>query len=311
MINFSYTISPFLKKELDSLDTVRSTILVALLSPRDETRLRWEVTVQRIISAMQITHVDITEHHINTLLSPLGKKALNPTEKSIIAYKAALDYIRHDWNLTPEPVEPTTLTHLHKLIGTDLLRIPYKELKNMVTFLQVSPEHPVIQAGIAFIIYYQMLGKNEEAKLHALLVAYVFMYKSGYEMRGMINLEEYLLDHAKSLFDLIDASLNSKNISAFLDYFTLAIVTQAEKAAKKLTQKDFDTSYPESFFTLTERQKSIISLLDKPGTRITNKSVQEHFHVSQITASRELAKLATLGLLFSFGKGRSVYYTKS
>jgi hypothetical protein len=311
MINFSYTISPFLKKELDSLDGVRTTILLSLLSPRDETRLRWEVTLQRIIAALKITGQPVSEQQINVLLSPLGKKTLTAQDKAIIAYKDALDHIRHDWTMNTDLVETQTLVKLHQFIGTSPLRLDHKELKTMITFLQVSPEHPVIQAGIAFIIYYQMLGKNNEAKLHALLLANIFMYKNGYELRGMLNLEEYLLDHSKSLFDLLDASLNSKNISAFLDYFTLAVVTQAEKSAKKLTQKQFETSYPESFFTLSERQKAILSLLDKPGGRITNKSVQERFHVSQITASRELAKLATLGLLLSLGKGRSVYYTKT
>jgi len=311
MINFSYTISPFLKKELDSLDELRSTILLSLLTPRDEIRLRWEVTVQRIIASMKIAGRPVTEQQINTLLSPIGKKTLSNEEKYVIAYKEALDHIRHDWTMNTESVEPHTLLKLHHFIGSSPLRIPHKELKTMITFLQVSPEHPVIQAGIAFIIYYQLLGKNDEAKLHALLLAYVFMYKNGYDMRGMLNLEDYILDHSKSLFDLLDASLTSKNISAFLDYFTLAIVTQAEKSAKKLTGKHFEISYPESFFRLTERQKGVISLLDKPGVRITNKSVQEHFHVSQITASRELAKLATLGLLLSFGKGRSVYYTRT
>ncbi len=43
---------------------------------------------------------------------------------------------------------------------------------------------------------------------------------------------------------------------------------------------------------------------------ITNKKVQKLFKVSQITASRDLAKLASVGLLFTHGKGRSVYYTK-
>jgi Fic family protein len=54
-----------------------------------------------------------------------------------------------------------------------------------------------------------------------------------------------------------------------------------------------------------------MAIVDRPGTRITNKMVQKHFKVSQITASRELAKLATLGLIISIGKGRSIYYTKA
>ncbi len=67
----------------------------------------------------------------------------------------------------------------------------------------------------------------------------------------------------------------------------------------------------DSFFDLNERQKEIISLVDKPNSKISNKHVQKIFNVSQITASRDLAKLASLGLLFAISKGRSTFYTKS
>jgi len=67
---------------------------------------------------------------------------------------------------------------------------------------------------------------------------------------------------------------------------------------------------PSSFWKLNGRQQSILSVLENPGEKITNKDVQKKFGVSQITASRDLSHLTTLGLLLAHGKGRSVYYTK-
>ena len=52
-----------------------------------------------------------------------------------------------------------------------------------------------------------------------------------------------------------------------------------------------------SFWDLNERQKVILGILDQPGVSITNKTVQKRFKISQITASRDLSKLAILGLL--------------
>lgn len=66
----------------------------------------------------------------------------------------------------------------------------------------------------------------------------------------------------------------------------------------------------EGFFELNDRQKSILNMLDQPTASITNRLTQKAYKVSQITASRDLAKLTTLGFLFSHGKGRSVYYTR-
>ncbi len=66
----------------------------------------------------------------------------------------------------------------------------------------------------------------------------------------------------------------------------------------------------QSYFELNDRQTSILNMLDLPQGSITNRKIQKAYKVSQITASRDLAKLTTLGFLFSHGKGRSVYYTK-
>ncbi|OGK57462.1 hypothetical protein A3H83_03340 [Candidatus Roizmanbacteria bacterium RIFCSPLOWO2_02_FULL_39_8] len=63
--------------------------------------------------------------------------------------------------------------------------------------------------------------------------------------------------------------------------------------------------------SLNSRQREIIQMLEDPKSRITNKQVQKKFSVSQITASRDLAKLTIVGVLFSHGKGRSTWYSKT
>ena len=68
---------------------------------------------------------------------------------------------------------------------------------------------------------------------------------------------------------------------------------------------------PTTLKRLTIRQKEILYLLEKPETPITNKQIQQVFKVSQITASRDLARLSIVGLLLPHGKGRATYYTKS
>jgi len=61
---------------------------------------------------------------------------------------------------------------------------------------------------------------------------------------------------------------------------------------------------------LNDRQNKILERLENPNLKITNKDVQKMFGVSQITASRDLSKMANLGILLPHGKGRSVFYTK-
>lgn len=61
---------------------------------------------------------------------------------------------------------------------------------------------------------------------------------------------------------------------------------------------------------LTDLQKRILKLLAKEGA-VSTQSVIKHLRVPPATTSRNLGKLAQLGYLTAFGRGRSTYYTSS
>lgn len=311
MINFSYTISPFLKKELNVLEDLRNSLLLELVSPKDELKYQWEATLDRIYFSLKIKNEALKKSEIANLMSPIGKQSLSAVEKDAIRYKSALDYIKQNW--TYEPDENISIHQLIKLIAPvyPAFDANNKEFSTTLQFLQVKPEHPIIQAGLSFAMLYHILGRNEEAKRLATLFSYVFLYKHGYNFRNVLVLEEHFAEHGTALDGALMGAFNAKNLSPFLDFYIFAMEDQAKKAVGRIKHKRIETTYPESYFQLTERQKSVLSMLDKPGTRITNKIVQKQFRISQITASRELAKLAALGLLLSIGRGRSVYYTKA
>lgn len=311
MINFSYTVSPFLKKQLEDLDQVRDSILLTLISPQDDTRLRWEVLIERVTASSYLSKNPLKKSEAIQLLGHLSAKDTTSTQDVGLKYRRGYEYIQQNWIMNDEIISPFHLVALYHLVSSKELSIPHKDLSTMLSFLQVNPEHPVIQAAIAYIIFYQMLGANQESKSLSILLAYLFLYKNGYDLRGMLNLEEYIEHYENSFFEVVGVSLQTKNLSAYLDHFTLAVVTQAEKGLERIKARRFKVELPDSYFQLTERQKELLSLFERPSSKITNKIVQHHFKVSQITASRELSKLAGLGLIFSMGKGRSVYYTKA
>jgi Fic family protein len=124
-------------------------------------------------------------------------------------------------------------------------------------------------------------------------------------------LDEYLRRDVVALKGAITSVQQSNNLTVWLEYFALGIIVQLNKALEDIHKNRFATTLPASYWKLNERQREILLMLEQPGTRITNKSVQKMFGVSQITASRDLAKLASLGLLFVHGKGRSVFYIKA
>lgn len=81
-----------------------------------------------------------------------------------------------------------------------------------------------------------------------------------------------------------------------------------EKVLKSISTQD--NVKANSLWKLNDRQKKILDIMENPELKITNKIVQKQFGISQITASRDLAKMVNLGVLLPHGKGRSVFYTK-
>lgn len=107
------------------------------------------------------------------------------------------------------------------------------------------------------------------------------------------------------------ATTKSATITQWLEYYGETMIHQLEKIVSFISAAPATIpSVPRAFWKLTDRQRIILEDLEEPGLMVTNKAVQAKFKVSQVTASRELNKLSTLGLIFPHASGRSTYYTK-
>ena len=126
----------------------------------------------------------------------------------------------------------------------------------------------------------------------------------------MINLEEFFLSDLINLEKKLKNAGEGDNLSEFIEFYIQALSIQAERSLVFI-QKRSNGQETDVLTKLSERQIKIFSLFDIPDVKITNRIVQREFGVSQITASRDLAKLFTLGLIYQKGRGRSVYYVKT
>jgi len=126
----------------------------------------------------------------------------------------------------------------------------------------------------------------------------------------MISFEEFYRRDIVTFKRMLDLSKIQGNLTLWLEYFAFCLMHSLEKTADIVKNQKFQEDLPASFWKLNGRQRQILETLDQPGVKITNKDVQKAHGISQITASRDLARLTNLGLLLAHGKGRSVYYTK-
>lgn len=298
VLDISYNFSKKLKDTLEKIEILKRRILLTPLNPKTELLIRFDANVNRIYWTFNLKDNSLTKPQILKLLTSQNLKKLTSQEKEAIAYKKGLDYISHEWLVTKRPVKVKDVFNLCEIIGSKK-SIPQEPLRKVLEYLEITTDHPIIQAAVAYLQIASLANLDDKNQRLCNLVSYLFLYKSGYDFRGLLVLEKYW-----------KKTLNNTAATLWFEYFATSVMRQLAEAAEKMSSLESRREIPSFFWELKDRQKEIMLHLEIPNATIANKKVQSLFKVSQITASRDLARLVTLGILFSHGKGRSTYYTR-
>ncbi|OGM10760.1 hypothetical protein A2Z22_02655 [Candidatus Woesebacteria bacterium RBG_16_34_12] len=317
MAILTYSISSDLERILNNIEQLKKQILLTPISPRSELRLKWEATLEKIFWSLSFGDRSLKKSQIVKILTKANIKKTKTQEKEVVNYKQALDYISSEWLIVNKNITSQTIINLYDLackptMGPDLksFKKTKKNLDYFLEYIQTGSINPIIQAGIANIQLMAISPFKQGSGRVSRLLNYLILYKNAYDFRGFVVIDEYFRKDLTSLKIAMENVPKTKTLSRWLEYFATGVETQLNQALKIVTETKYSTDLPFSFWRLNDRQRSILNYLDQPGVNISNKKVQQMFKISQITASRDLAKLVSLNLLFSHGKGRSVYYTK-
>lgn len=316
MLPIAYTISPYLIRYLEKIELTRQQIILHPLPQRKELNLLFHTAIQRIHYGLELSGQTLKQESIRTILSnqiviasQKHTERYGKIQNTIINYKNALDYLRRDWILTNNTVTMTTLHTLYAFLTQEPLPASDKKLKEILDYLQSSSDNPFVLSALAKLEFRRCLPISEETEIFSTLCAYLFIYKAGMDCRGFLVLEKLWSDDKRIFFGQYQTTINKENITSWIEYYVKLIAVGLEKTYQEIA---IPSNAPEQdkIGRLNERQKTIITLLEDPNAIITNRTIQKIFHISQITASRDLAKLTMIGLLFTHGKGRSVRYTR-
>ena len=312
MLSFSYTISLQLRETLNTITRLRTQILALPLPTKTETKLAWEGIAIRTWATLSLAGLDAPKHEVATILA----NPVKPTQaiEKILGLRHAYDVIHTEWRANPRPVSiPAleTLFHLAYPHSNDTRSFTTLEpsLKELLAYLAAQEEHPIIQAAIAHM-HVLTMPLFEAPGVFARLTHYLFLAKYGFDIRGYVTPERVWQGDPTTYQRLIDAYIKDRSLTRWLEYIAQSMQTNLETTLTDIQESRFHIEYPAAFWELSDRQKEILALMDAPETSITNRHIHKRFKVSQITASRDLAKLTSLGLLYPHGKGRAVYYTK-
>lgn len=310
MLALSYTKSSALTEQLHMIDQLRTKILLFPLSPVHELQAQWEAQLTYIHYFFLLDGVIVSKEHIQACLTPISAKNNHIHNDSIVSFKKAFDYLYHHWLVRTNAVTAKTLIEFYNKIFKGTFQINETALETSLQYIQVNHEHPLIQAALAQILILTLNPFSKNNEQFSQLVFLLFLYKYGYDMRRLPVYLEYFYQNIPSYNDRILQASRQQNITPWLEYVGGAVNNQLQETLQRLESNHEETSLSGNMFDLNDRQRSILTLFHNPQVKITNKIVQRTFKVSQITASRDLAKLSQLGAIFPMGKGRSTYYTK-
>lgn len=310
MLSFSYTISLQLRETLTVINRLRTQILSLPLPPKTETKLIWEGIAIRTWATLSLAGLTAPKHEVATILANPVKQTR--TIARILGLRRAYDIIHTEWRANPRPVSMTTLEILFSLSYPDepgRFSSIEPAIKELLTYLDAQEEHPVVQAAIAHM-HILTIPEFPDPGIFARLTHYLFLAKYGFDLRGYVTPERVWQTDESAYTRLIDTYRRQHTLTQWIEYIAQSMQTNLETILTDIQESRFHIEYPASFWELSDRQKEIMRFMDTPQAAITNRQVHKRFKVSQITASRDLSRLTSLGLLYPHGKGRSVYYTK-
>ncbi len=188
---------------------------------------------------------------------------------------------------------------------------PPHELKNLLTKLikisKASKEHAVINAAqvhFAFEKIHPFIDGN--GRVGRLLSAFL-LKNSGFGFRGLAILEEYLNEHQEEYYSTL--GISKKDITEFVEFFTNAVATSAEKVIKLLQNRKEER--PED--TLLPRRQEILAIIrehklvsfDFIKRRFQKVPVSSlHYDLKMLLKTRFIIKLGTTrGALYAPKQG--------
>ena len=111
----------------------------------------------------------------------------------------------------------------------------------------------------------------------ARLVNYLFLYRKGFDFRGLLVLDEYIRKDIVALREAVNSVFQTKNLTLWLEYYLQGMVIQLTKAYETESSHTTDPY----FSGLNERQKKILYKLQEWGALRIRENPFEYYGVDQ------------------------------
>jgi Fic family protein len=176
-------------------------------------------------------------------------------------------------------------------------------MNNLVKFINGQEEQFVpIRAVLAHYVFEKIHPFLDGNGRVGRLFIQAILYTSGYGMKGLLPIEEYLDTHREGYYAVLDNK--ETDVTEYLEFVLAAIAETAEKTKQQLLlKKDF---LPED--TLLPRRGEILNVI-RDHKMVNFDQIRRRFlRVNERTLRYDLKKLADAGFVKKLGSTKGVYY---
>jgi hypothetical protein len=304
MKNIFYTNSKDIAEKLLRFEQLHTKIYALPLPPKMEIKLQYEAGVNRMYHTLRLSNIDSRRSRINEIIR--HPTHLTRYERMILDMQYYFELIYYDWKYNPNLLTVDTVLKMVHAIEKKNLTLNTNQISNYLEYIELE-QSPLIQSALAYILFINQLN-NPIGSLMSILISWLYLFKSGYDFRRIVSFQRQFMNDRTLYYSLISQTRNQDNITDWIHYYCESFIHAIESELLFIEDQIKTPSFSDNI--LTPRHISILALFSEPQSMITNRMIQKQFKVSQVTASRELSYLTSIGLLFSLRKGRSTAYTK-
>lgn len=314
MIPLTYTLTVGQESMLRHIETLRAKLLSSVVPLHIERAMSWNSMVLNVKSGFSLANEDVSPGNIERVIESRRSKY---HEIEIFSVWNTLQTIRETMTGSPDYLEFGTYESFFSRIrlkgykthtATDEV---FDSLKSTLSYLSPSHEHPIIKSAIIMAVLLHSGLSEKESSLFSTCAIYTMLTVHGYTCRDLYSPVFGISSDRDSFTKALQSITRSGNLNHWILFICSRIELSLTEALESVIQSDV-SAIPniKKYSQLSDRQKTILQILEKPGMTVRNSFIQRRFGISQLTASRDLSHLTKLGLISPHGKSRSISYTR-
>jgi Fic family protein len=338
-----FTVTDVIAQNLENIDRTSWLVDRVLIMPKHQQWISRNISVKRAVGTTTIEGADMTEEQVRELEKRRRHRTSSDDERDNLNALRAYDFVDYLSDERDIPINELVVRELNRYFLQGVLEIftpgVYRRgpatvgiytapdqgdvpalMRAFGQWLEADDEiHPVLKAAIAHIHMVAIHPFNDGNGRVARALATLILQRSPFHFRKLLSLEMFMAEPAvqRDYRAAIEKTLGTEfpsryDATPWLEFFTFALKVQSQQLAETLTDwhRTMEGIYQKAAEAgLAYRQIEGLAYAYNVG-QMTRGDYIEITGVSPVTASRDLARLAQMGLLIKKGETRSRVYLR-